>query len=95
MSQSINGDPDPTFNANILNFRKYTTIRDPVPSKLIAFLNVHADEILDTEFGIPWQGYWGTERFGGTCRPTGTKRGATLPLPRAMLSVGSGKCRRP
>jgi prepilin-type N-terminal cleavage/methylation domain-containing protein/prepilin-type processing-associated H-X9-DG protein len=59
MSQSINGDPDPIFNANIPNFRKYTTIRDPVPSKLITFLDVHEDEIIDTEFGIPWQGYWG------------------------------------
>jgi len=59
MSQSVNGDPDPTYNTYIPNFRKYTAIRDPVPSKLIAFLDVHEDEILDTEFGIPWQGYAG------------------------------------
>jgi prepilin-type N-terminal cleavage/methylation domain-containing protein/prepilin-type processing-associated H-X9-DG protein len=61
MSQSINGDPDPWFNTYIPNFRKYTAISAPVPSKLIAFLDVHENEIIDTEFGIPWQGNSGYE----------------------------------
>jgi prepilin-type N-terminal cleavage/methylation domain-containing protein/prepilin-type processing-associated H-X9-DG protein len=59
MSQSINGDPDPIFNVGIPNFRKYTAIQDPAPAKLIAFLDVHEDEIIDPEFGIPWPGAYG------------------------------------
>jgi prepilin-type N-terminal cleavage/methylation domain-containing protein/prepilin-type processing-associated H-X9-DG protein len=61
MSQSINGDPEPYFDTYIPGFRKLTEIRDPAPSRLITFLDVHEDEILDTEFGIPTQGVWGYE----------------------------------
>ncbi len=53
MSQSINGAPDPYFAGAIPCFTKYTQIMDPSPSNLITFLDVHEQEILDTEFGIP------------------------------------------
>src|SRR6266700_2484219 len=44
-----------------------TTLRSPFtiapptapPARLITFLDVHENEILDTEFGIPTQGVWG------------------------------------
>jgi prepilin-type processing-associated H-X9-DG protein/prepilin-type N-terminal cleavage/methylation domain-containing protein len=59
MSQSINGDPDSWFGTYVPSFRKYTAIRDPAPIRLFTFLDVHEDEILDTEFGIPTSGLWG------------------------------------
>jgi len=55
MSQSINGSPDPFFAAFVPSFNKFTAIRSPTPTMLITFLDVHEDEILDTEFGIPTQ----------------------------------------
>ena len=57
MSQSVNGFPDydEVLAANIPSFPKFTAIRDPAASKLIVFLEVHEDEILDTLFGIPTQ----------------------------------------
>ncbi|MDB6065768.1 MAG: type secretion system protein [Pedosphaera sp.] len=60
MSQSINGHSG--FDTNIYGllpcFTKYSDIRNPGPSKCFAFLEVHEDEIVDTEFGIPTQAYW-------------------------------------
>ena len=56
MSQSINGCPDAFFSEAIPSFSKFTAIANPAPSLLITFLDVHEDEILDTEFGIPTQG---------------------------------------
>ncbi len=58
MSQSINGEPDSWFSNYIPSFRKLTGIIDPGPTRLIAFLDVHEDEIIDTEFGMPTQGIW-------------------------------------
>jgi prepilin-type processing-associated H-X9-DG protein/prepilin-type N-terminal cleavage/methylation domain-containing protein len=65
MSQSINGL---TYAGQIANFvphySKFTQIRKPDPSGLIVFLDVHENEIIDTQFGIPvkpdwWSfGYW-------------------------------------
>jgi prepilin-type N-terminal cleavage/methylation domain-containing protein/prepilin-type processing-associated H-X9-DG protein len=60
MSQSINGYPN--YDTNIYSpipcFIKYTEIRNPGPSQCFAFLEVHQDEIVDTEFGIPTANYW-------------------------------------
>ena len=53
MSQSINGAPDPYFADAIPCFTKFTQIMNPSPSMLFTFLDVHEQEILDTEFGIP------------------------------------------
>jgi prepilin-type N-terminal cleavage/methylation domain-containing protein/prepilin-type processing-associated H-X9-DG protein len=55
MSQSINGFPN--FDTNWYDyvpcFSKFTEIRNPGPSQCFAFLEVHQDEIVDTQFGIP------------------------------------------
>jgi prepilin-type N-terminal cleavage/methylation domain-containing protein/prepilin-type processing-associated H-X9-DG protein len=60
MSLAINGAPelDPYAMWNP-SFRKFTEIRDPDPSKLFAFLDVHEDEILDSNFGMPAPSLWG------------------------------------
>jgi prepilin-type processing-associated H-X9-DG protein/prepilin-type N-terminal cleavage/methylation domain-containing protein len=62
MSQSVNGDPDPKLFDQMFHlpmFQKLTGAIDPLPLNLISFIEVHEDEILDTEFGIPTIGYWG------------------------------------
>ena len=60
MSQSINGYPN--YDTNVYQylpcFTKYTEIRNPGPSQCFSFLEVHQDEIVDTEFGIPTANYW-------------------------------------
>ena len=67
MSQSVNGFPDydADLAASIPSFSKSTAIRNPSVSKLVVFLEVHENEILDTLFGLPtqiedvWYGrYW-------------------------------------
>jgi prepilin-type N-terminal cleavage/methylation domain-containing protein/prepilin-type processing-associated H-X9-DG protein len=57
MSQSINGYPDynATLAASVPSFAKTTAIKNPTPTGLIVFLDVHEDAILDTLFGIPTQ----------------------------------------
>lgn len=59
MSQSVNGYPEyyPGLSASIPSFKKSTQIKDPHPSKLIVFIEVHEDGILDSLFGIPTQ-HW-------------------------------------
>lgn len=61
LSQSINGDPLDQYGSllHVPCFRKYTAIKDPTPDKLITFLDVHEDEIIDTQFGIPVPGQYG------------------------------------
>ncbi len=65
LSQSVNG----IFETNgldiqgIPSFAKYTDIMNPGPSSCFVFIDVHENEILDTEFGIPVAalgsyGYW-------------------------------------
>jgi len=55
MSQSINGIPNFNylFTGYIPCFAKYTEVLNPGPSTCFVFLDVHENEILDTEFGIP------------------------------------------
>jgi prepilin-type processing-associated H-X9-DG protein len=61
LSQSINGYAE--YNTNVYGdipcFKKYTEIRNPDLPQCITFLDVHEDEIVDAEFGIPTQAYWG------------------------------------
>jgi len=59
MTQSINGEPDWLFLGSIPSFTRFTVIKAPAPGSLIAFLDVHEDEIIDTEFGIPTVGTYG------------------------------------
>lgn len=65
LSQSVNGL---TYGGQIASytphFAKTTQIKNPGPVDLLVFLEVHEDEIIDTEFGIPlasqpwFAGYW-------------------------------------
>jgi prepilin-type N-terminal cleavage/methylation domain-containing protein/prepilin-type processing-associated H-X9-DG protein len=63
MSQSINGAPDSFYTTQEMLpcFTSLTAITAPTPVLLIAFLDVHEDEILDTQFGIPTPDFWGYE----------------------------------
>ena len=65
MSQSINGlSYDDDLAMWVPHYAKITQIKNPEPTSLFVFIDVHEDEILDTEFGIPvepdwWStGYW-------------------------------------
>ncbi len=65
LSQSINGiSYAGQISQYIPHYGKSTEIKNPTPTGLLAFIEVHEDEIVDTEFGIPvepdwWnQGYW-------------------------------------
>jgi prepilin-type N-terminal cleavage/methylation domain-containing protein/prepilin-type processing-associated H-X9-DG protein len=65
MSQSVNGiSYAGQISQYIPHYAKFTEIREPTPTGLLVFVEVHEDEIIDTQFGIPveenwWsQGYW-------------------------------------
>lgn len=56
MSQSVNGLPYSPDSAMLPSFAKETEIDKPSPSKLLFFVDVHEDSILDSHFGIPPRG---------------------------------------
>lgn len=56
MSQSVNGLPYSPDSAVLPSFAKETEIDKPSPSKLLFFVDVHEDSILDSHFGIPPRG---------------------------------------
>jgi prepilin-type processing-associated H-X9-DG protein len=60
MALDINGAPelDP-YSIYNPSFRKFTQIKDPPPAKLFVFLDVHEDEIVDSNFGMPSLSVWG------------------------------------
>jgi prepilin-type N-terminal cleavage/methylation domain-containing protein/prepilin-type processing-associated H-X9-DG protein len=59
MSQSVNGvSYDGDFASYVPIFQKTTEIKDPSLPDLFVFLEVHEDEILDTQFGMPTQATW-------------------------------------
>jgi prepilin-type N-terminal cleavage/methylation domain-containing protein/prepilin-type processing-associated H-X9-DG protein len=64
MSQSINGLPLDDFPRLVFppSFKKESEIRDPSPSALFVFIDVHEEGILDSLFGIPPRGW--KEVFG-------------------------------
>lgn len=55
MSQSINGRTavDSFYTQFIPAFTRFTQIMNPDPTRCFAFIDVHEDEIVDTQFGIP------------------------------------------
>jgi prepilin-type processing-associated H-X9-DG protein/prepilin-type N-terminal cleavage/methylation domain-containing protein len=61
MSQSINGI---TYAGQISEFiphySKLTEIKNPTPDALFVFIDVHEDEIIDDQFGIPVAPDWGS-----------------------------------
>ncbi len=65
LSQSVNGfSYAGQITYFVPHFTKTTQIKNPGPVNLLSFMEVHEDEILDTQFGIPvasrpWAvGYW-------------------------------------
>jgi prepilin-type N-terminal cleavage/methylation domain-containing protein/prepilin-type processing-associated H-X9-DG protein len=66
MSQSIDGmSYDGQIAGYIPHYSKTTEPRSPVPASLLVFIDMHQDEIIDDQFGIPvavddWYayGYW-------------------------------------
>ena len=65
MSQSVNGiSYVGQISSYTPHYGKLTEIRNPTPTGLFVFIDVHENEILDTQFGIPvaiepWSlGYW-------------------------------------
>jgi len=60
MNLCLNGAPelDP-YGWSSPTFKKLAAIRDPNPSQLFVFLDVHEDEIFDCTFGMPALQYWG------------------------------------
>ncbi len=59
MSQSVNGLSYAGQIADeVPHYKKFTSIRKPTPTGLLVFLEVHEDEIMDTEFGIPVEPDW-------------------------------------
>lgn len=59
MCQSVNGWPEFNWSENILmpSFKKFSQITNPTSSRLLSFLDVHEDEIVDSHFGIPTQAF--------------------------------------
>ncbi len=55
MSQSLNGYPEfsPELMGEIPCFKRFTDVRNPGPTQCIVFLDVHQDEIIDAQFGMP------------------------------------------
>jgi prepilin-type N-terminal cleavage/methylation domain-containing protein/prepilin-type processing-associated H-X9-DG protein len=60
MSISVNGWPEFAWDMNQWHpsYKKFTDIRNPVPTSLFIFLDVHEDSIFDSMFGIPTSQYW-------------------------------------
>ncbi|MGA9449867.1 MAG: prepilin-type N-terminal cleavage/methylation domain-containing protein [Verrucomicrobiia bacterium] len=59
MSQSINGlSYVGQISQYTPHYSKSTEIKNPTPTELIVFLDVHENEILDTMFGIPVETDW-------------------------------------
>jgi prepilin-type processing-associated H-X9-DG protein/prepilin-type N-terminal cleavage/methylation domain-containing protein len=53
MSQSVNGNPDPTYSAYIPAWTKFTAVRHPIPSELFVLVDENADTIQDANYGAP------------------------------------------
>jgi prepilin-type N-terminal cleavage/methylation domain-containing protein/prepilin-type processing-associated H-X9-DG protein len=59
MSQSINGmSYSWQLAQSVPHYTKIAEIRNPKPTGLIVFIDVHEDEILDSLFGIPVEANW-------------------------------------
>jgi prepilin-type N-terminal cleavage/methylation domain-containing protein/prepilin-type processing-associated H-X9-DG protein len=59
LSQSINGiSYAGQISTYVPHYSRVTEIRNPTPVGLLVFIDVHQDEILDTQFGIPVETDW-------------------------------------
>ena len=89
MSLCINGAPelDPNLAPFTPSFKKFTQIRDPDPVKLFVFLDVHEDEIFDSNFGMPALAVWEDVRVWWDIPANRHSQGANL-------SFGDGHAER-
>lgn len=63
MSLCINGRPDLNPDWKYYpSFKKFTQIKNPDPTKLFVFIDVHEDEIFDATFGMPNLEFFGDPR---------------------------------
>ena len=53
MSESVNGNPDPTYSADIPAWTKFTAIRSPIPDELFVLIDENAGTIQDANYGCP------------------------------------------
>jgi prepilin-type N-terminal cleavage/methylation domain-containing protein/prepilin-type processing-associated H-X9-DG protein len=59
LSQSVNGiSYAGQISQYIPHYNRLTEIKDPPPTGLLVFIDVHEDEIIDTQFGIPVEANW-------------------------------------
>ncbi|HTY88411.1 MAG TPA: prepilin-type N-terminal cleavage/methylation domain-containing protein [Candidatus Acidoferrum sp.] len=64
LSQSVNGiSYAGQISQYIPHYAKTTEIKNPTPTGLLVFLEVHEDEIMDTQFGIPVETYWWSQGY--------------------------------
>jgi len=92
LSQSVNGlSYVGQISQYTPHYTKSTEIKNPPPTGLIVFLDVHEDEIIDTMFGIPTELDWYYDGYWFDIPAIGTIRGATCLLPTVTLNIGSGK----
>ena len=88
MSLCINGAPELDPNSWYTpSFRKLTEIKNPSPSKLFVFLDVHEDEIFDCTFGMPNMEFFGDARVWWDIPANRHSQGASL-------SFGDGHAER-
>ena len=60
MSQSVNGiSYAGQISSEVPHYSKTSEPRSPTPDRLFVFIEVHQDEIIDDEFGIPVASVWG------------------------------------
>jgi prepilin-type processing-associated H-X9-DG protein len=88
MSLCVNGRPDlDPYTQFTPSFSKLTQIRNPSPTKLFVFLDVHEDEIYDATFGMPPMSVWGDARTWWDMPANRHSQGANL-------SFGDGRVER-
>jgi len=64
MSQSVNGiSYAGQISQFIPHYSKFTEIKNPPPTGLLVFIEVHEDEIIDTQFGIPVAAIWWSQDY--------------------------------
>ena len=71
LSQSINGYPYTNKANRPPSFAKESDIDDPPPARLLFFVGVHEDSILESHFGIPPRGWNFTEELQWWDLPAG------------------------
>jgi prepilin-type N-terminal cleavage/methylation domain-containing protein/prepilin-type processing-associated H-X9-DG protein len=81
LSQSVNGWPEFDWDVNRFHpsHKKFAHIREPGPSSLFTFMEVHEDTpVLDPLFGFPTRQFWGKTRRWWNLPTSRHSRGSNL-----------------